>query len=81
VAGALNGLRVLDMSRVLAGPFCCMMLADHGPFETEVHPLGRGVVSLSGAASGRCLSPVEDAVVARCRQVANAAGRRLNCGS
>ncbi len=28
--GSLVGLRVVDLSRVLAGPFCAMMLGDHG---------------------------------------------------
>ena len=28
--GALKGLTVLDLSRLLPGPFCSMVLADHG---------------------------------------------------
>jgi hypothetical protein len=30
MTSALDGVMVLDLSRVLAGPFCSMMLADMG---------------------------------------------------
>jgi hypothetical protein len=37
-AGALAGLKVIDLSRVLGGPFCTMILADHGADVIKLEP-------------------------------------------
>src|SRR5262245_39422811 len=39
VLGALDGVKIVDLTQMLAGPFCTMLLADQGAEVIKVEPL------------------------------------------
>jgi formyl-CoA transferase/CoA:oxalate CoA-transferase len=49
---ALEGITVLDLSHALAGPFCSMMLGDHGADVIKLEPPGSGDIARAWGSRG-----------------------------
>lgn len=64
-ASPLDGLRVLELGQLIAGPFCGQLLADFGADVVKIEPPGRGDPMRAWGIGGENDEPVWWSVIAR----------------